>query len=66
MSTTETVTEIDPKDAQTLKKIAMDVANSTCNTINQKAFRKTVVTPTMPYKAQFILEEVIRILQERV
>ena len=51
-------------DADNLHGIAEILANDVCREINAAA--QEVQTPTMPYKAQAILEHVIGILQERV
>lgn len=46
-----------------LRKLARDIAQETCQTINART--KDVVSE-MPYKAQFVLEEVIKILEASV
>lgn len=46
-----------------LYQISLDIANKTCCQINERA---ETVHSEMPYKAQFILEELIKILEERV
>ncbi len=46
-----------------LYKIAQAVADNTCKKINE---RTADVKSEMPYKAQWVLEETIKILQERV
>lgn len=45
------------------KKAVNKIANDACKAINKEAKN---ITSEMPYKAQFILEEVIKILEERV
>jgi hypothetical protein len=47
-----------------LDNAAMKLANDLCQKINQVA--PTIEDNTMPYKAQYILEEVIKQLQKRV
>lgn len=44
-------------------KIANEIAMQTLQAINSQS---SVVESEMPYKAQFILEEVIKILESRV
>ena len=46
-----------------LRTIAKEISRDTCIAINEKT--KDVVSE-MPYKAQFVLEEVIQILQSKV
>jgi len=46
-----------------LDKIAKEIADSTIREINRRANN---VTSEMPYKAQHILEEVIKYLQDKV
>lgn len=46
-----------------LYEVAMRLANEVCRKINLEA---RSVESAMPYKAQFILEEMIKILEERV
>lgn len=46
-----------------LYEVAMRLANEVCEKINAEA---RAVESAMPYKAQFILEEMIEILQQRV
>jgi hypothetical protein len=53
-----------PTKYPVLDKIAMEVANAACITINERIV--TVVKSKMPYKAQYTLEQVIKILEERV
>jgi len=51
------------KEYPELMKIARKIAKQTIETINKES--KTVDSK-MPYKAQFILEEIIKILEESV
>lgn len=46
-----------------LEKIAQEIAEETAKQINKKALN---VQSKMPYKAKYVLEEVIKILQEAV
>lgn len=46
-----------------LAEVSMRLANEVCVKINAEA---RLVESAMPYKAQFILEEMIKILEERV
>jgi hypothetical protein len=46
-----------------LYKIALKIADDTCREINKQT---AAVESEMPYKAQWVLEEAIKILQERV
>ncbi len=46
-----------------LYKIAQTIADNTCREINKQTKN---VESKMPYKAQWVLEETIKILQERV
>lgn len=51
-------------DQAELRDLARRIANATCCRINEDtAFLKV---PDMPYREQFVLEELIKILQERV
>ena len=45
------------------KKLVMEIANETCKKINAEAPK---IKSDMPYKCQFTLEEVIRVLESRV
>jgi hypothetical protein len=52
-----------------LYKIALKIADDTCREINKQTedFGDfAAVESEMPYKAQWVLEEAIKILQERV
>lgn len=40
------------------------ITNNTCQLIND--FSKSIESKEMPYKAQYLLEEVIKQLQERI
>lgn len=47
-----------------LDAVAKKLANDFCKEINDAAMKTQ--EPSMPYKAQYILEEVIKILKDRV
>lgn len=52
-----------------LYKIALTIADDTCREINKQTEDFggfAAVESEMPYKAQWVLEEAIKILQERV
>jgi hypothetical protein len=51
-------------DKQKLRAISTHLADNVCQQINAEAI--LVDTPSMPYKTQWILEELIKLLQERV
>ena len=55
---------IKKKDEDVLRKIAQQIADQACVKINKNT--QKVETPTVMYKAQWVLEEVITILQGRV
>jgi hypothetical protein len=59
------ITEYKKKNSQypELDKIALKLANETIRKINKEAHQ---VKSEMPYKAQYILEEMIRHLEEAV
>lgn len=46
-----------------LDSIAIDIANTACRKINTATQN---VESVMPYKSQYVLEEVIKILESRV
>lgn len=46
-----------------LEKVAMKIANETAKMINKETEH---VKSEMPYKAQYVLEEVVKILQDRI
>lgn len=54
---------MDEKDSHKLKEEAVKIADYTCLMINFEASRLNV---REPYKAHFILEEVIKILESKV
>lgn len=58
-----TAYEPNPMRYPELHKEAQRIADAACRQINEVA---PGITSAMPYKAQFILETVIAILQERV
>jgi len=45
------------------KKLVNELADDVCRKINTKALK---IESKMPYKAQFTLEELIRVLEDRV
>lgn len=51
-------------DNAKLNELATTLADDVCRKINSLAPK--LETPTMPYREQHILEEIIKILQERV
>lgn len=51
------------KKYPSLDEIAKDIANTICRKINASVVG---VESEMPYKAQYVLEETIKILQDRV
>lgn len=55
---------VSDEDKKTLGDVASRLADDFCRRINGEAPK--LETPTMPYREQFVLEEVIKILQERV
>jgi hypothetical protein len=55
--------KIDLKNYPELDKIAKDIAKKTGDLIN-KSVRN--VKSEMPYKAQYVLEEVVKILKEAI
>jgi len=46
-----------------LDEIAQEIADRACKEMNRRAY--LAYTPNIPYKAQYVLEEVIKILEER-
>jgi len=51
-------------DHKKLRGLASVIANDVCRRINKEAVE--LDTPTMPYKTQYVLEELIQILEARV
>lgn len=51
-------------DHEKLFALASTLADDVCQKINQEAPK--LQTPTMPYRQQYVLEELITILKQRV
>jgi hypothetical protein len=57
-------TDDELRDRELLRDLATQIAEGTAGAINKLSAQ--VETPTMPYKAQWILEEVVKLLSEAV
>lgn len=52
------------RDHNKLHSLAADLASELCRKINEEAVK--LETPTMPYRQQYVLEEIIQILESKV